>query len=281
LSSLEKSSASRVVPRFRRFCLAGALTLATASRIIAQEPAKDSSFFLKGDALKAAAAVVASAGLSLFDLRIAEWSRQPRVQGDSARHDLVKHVTVINEMPLTVGAVLTYGIGRLTGSPTVADVGLHLTESLIATTLFAEVIRVGLGRERPRANPDDQYSFAPGRGLTRFENRAFPSLHASVAFATAATLTEEVRHRNPSATKYAAPLLYGAAMIPGLTRVYLDQHWASDVLAGTLVGAFIGSRVVQYTHGRRTRLDRFLLGGQARIIPTGEDVLVVVALPGR
>jgi len=257
-----------------------ALGLALASGLSAQEPGKDSSFFKNSDGKKAVAVLVGTVALSYFDVRIANWSRQPRIQGDSSRRDLVRSVTVVNEMPLTVAAVVTYGVGRLTKSHTIADVGLHLTESLVATTLVAEAVRVGLGRERPRANAEDQYSFAPGKGFTRFENRAFPSLHAAVAFATAATLTEEVRHRNPSATKYAAPLLYGAAMVPGLTRVYLDQHWASDVVAGTFVGAFIGSRVVRYAHGRRTRLDRLLLGGEARILPHADGVLIVVSLPG-
>lgn len=258
-----------------------AASLVLSSSLCAQEARKDSSFFRKGDGTKSLAVLGGTIALSVFDARIASWSRQPRIQGDSSRHDLVKQVTVINEMPLTVAAVVTYGVGRVTKSRAVADVGLHLTESLVATTLVAEVIRVGLGRERPRANPDDQYSLAPGRGLTRFENRAFPSLHAAVAFATAATLTEEVRHRNPSATRYAAPLLYGAAMVPGLTRVYLDQHWASDVVAGTFLGAFIGGRVVRYAHGRRTRLDRLLLGGEARILPHPDGVLVVIGLAGQ
>jgi membrane-associated phospholipid phosphatase len=136
-------------------------------------------------------------------------------------------MTVVNEMPLTVAAVATYGVGRLARSHTIADVGLHWSEALISTTLvaevMAEVIRVGLGRERPRANPDNAFSFDPGAGLTAFEHRAFPSLHAAVAFATAASLTEEIALRRPTAARYVAPVLYGAALVPGFTRVYLDR----------------------------------------------------------
>ena len=258
-----------------------ALGVALATSLSAQQPAKDSGFFKKGDGIKSLAIVAGSVAVSVFDVRIAHWARQPRIQGDSARRDLVKSASVVNEMPLTIAALATYGVGRLTGSRTVADVGLHWTESVVATTVVAEVIRIGLGRERPRTSLEDQYKFAPGKGFTRFENRAFPSIHAGVAFATAATLVQEIRLRKPSATKYAAPLLYGAAMIPGLTRIYLDQHWASDVVAGTFMGAFIGNRVVRYGHGRRTRLDHWLLGGQARILPGPDGVLVVVSLPGQ
>jgi membrane-associated phospholipid phosphatase len=205
----------------------------------------------------------------VYDERIARWTRQSTIQGDSSRHDFVKSLTVVNEMPLTVAAVATYGIGKLTKSRTIADVGLHLTESLVATEAISEGVRIGLGRARPRASPADPYNFKPGKGFSQFEYRAFPSLHAAVAFATAATLAEEVHIRNPSASKYATPLLYVAATIPGFTRLYLDQHWASDVVAGSFVGALLGTRVVQHAHGHHTWIDRALLGAIVAPDPNG------------
>ena len=67
-------------------------------------------------------------------------------------------------------------------------------------------------------------------------------------------------------------------MIPGLTRIYLDQHWASDIIAGGFLGALIGSRVVSYSHShRRTWLDRTLLGVSA--VPDGYGgALLVIEL---
>jgi membrane-associated phospholipid phosphatase len=239
------------------FFAAAALSLAQQSG--SPPRTQDSSFFHKGDIRLGVATVAATVALSAFDERIARWWRRPAIQGDSARHDAVKRVTVVNEMPLTVAAVATYGIGRLTHQDVVADVGAHLTQSLVLTEVFSEVVRSGLGRTRPRASPNDAFRFKPGGGLTRFEYRSFPSLHAAVAFATAASLAEELRLRKVGARRYLTPALYAAATIPGFTRMYLDQHWASDILAGSVVGAFIGSRVVRYTHARTTKLDRLLL----------------------
>lgn len=235
----------------------------------AQDTTRHSGFFRKSDLALTGIAVAATAGLSAFDTRIARWTRQPEVQGDASRHNAIKKVTVVNEMPLTVAALATYGIGKLTHSRTVADVGLHLTESLVATAAVSEGVRIALGRARPRASSTNAYNFRPGRGFSQFEYRAFPSLHAAVAFATASSLVEEMRIRKASASKYATPLLYGAATIPGFTRLYLDQHWASDVLAGSFVGALLGSRMVQHAHGHHTWIDRALLGAVIAPDPYG------------
>jgi membrane-associated phospholipid phosphatase len=227
---------------------------------------------------RVALGVVAVVGVTAaLDERIADWWRSSAVQGDSGRSDLVHALTVVNEVPLTIAAVATYGIGRLTGSRAVTDVGAHVTVSLVVTELLSEAVRIGLGRTRPRANPDDAFDFQPGQGLTHFEQRSFPSLHASVAFTTAAALIEEMRLRDLHARRYLAPLLLGLATVPGFTRLYLDQHWSSDVIAGSALGALVGTQVVRRAHHRRTRLERVV------VIPIragdGHAILVGVSVP--
>ena len=83
-----------------------------------------------------------------------------------------------------------------------------------------------------------------------------------------------------SATAYAAPILYTAAAVPGLTRMYLNQHWASDIAAGAFVGTLLGNRVVHYAHShKRSKLDRVLLG--VSVLPDGHGggVAVVTVWP--
>ena len=70
-------------------------------------------------------------------------------------------------------------------------------------------------------------------------------------------------------------MLYGLAMVPGLTRMYLNQHWASDVVSGAFIGQLIGSRVVHYAHThRRTKLDRALLA--TTVMPDGHGGTMVM-----
>ena len=243
------------------------------------EAAPQKTFFTRRDLVLSGAALAGSALVSVFDERIARWARQPSVQGGQSRHDLADALTVVNETPLTLGALAVYGIGALTHSETVKDVGLHTTEALVLTVAVAEAIRVPLGRARPRASPDDAFRFDAFAGFSEFDHRSFPSIHAAVAFATAAALTDEIRIRRPGAVRFAAPLLYGAAMVPGLTRIYLDQHWASDIVAGAFTGWLLGDRVVRYAHTHhRSRLDRWLLG--AAVIPNGQGgAVALVTVP--
>jgi membrane-associated phospholipid phosphatase len=261
--------------------LALVFQMAPVAAALAQAPSDsahvDKTFFTRRDAVLTGIAIVGTVAISTFDERIGKWTQTPSVQGSQARQNLFNDLTHLNETPLTIAAIATYGIGRLVHSGTVGDVGLHWTEAIVLNNVVSELIRGPIGRARPRVSQDNAYKFQFGGGFTKFEDRSFPSLHSSSAFATAAALVGEVHERNPGATWVVAPLLYGAACIPGLTRMYLNQHWASDVVAGAFVGTLIGAKVVHYAHThRRTKLDRILLG--TSIVPVSGGVALAVAL---
>jgi membrane-associated phospholipid phosphatase len=233
----------------------------------------EKTFFTRRDLVATGVAVAGTAIVFQFDERIAHFSRQPSVQGGPGRRRVVHALTALNETPFTFGAVAAYGIGRLSHSETTADAGLHISEALVLTTGIGQVMRGALGRARPSSAVEGPLTHRFGRGYTDFEYRAFPSLHAATAFAASAAAVEEIRIRRPGAVRWAAPLLYGAATIPGFTRLYLDKHWASDVAAGSFLGALLGIKTVRYAHSHhRTKLDRFLLGASA--MPTADGTVL-------
>lgn len=221
------------------------------------------TFFTTRDAVLGAGMFAASAGLSLFDARIAHNFEDTSYFHVRAGRDLDGIFTHINETTLTVGGLAVYAIGRAFKLPIVADVSLHVAESVAAASLTAQVIRGPLGRTRPlNTNPEfsDQYNFHFMKGFTHFENRAFPSIHSSSGFAAASAVVAEVHERDPSATWYVGVPAYLLAMTPGLSRMYLGQHWASDILSGALLGTFYGWRIVQYSHAHpRTPVDKIFL----------------------
>jgi membrane-associated phospholipid phosphatase len=226
-------------------------------------------FFTGRDGVVGAAFLVASAGLSVFDARIAQ-----HFQDSSWRHvrigrKLDKYFTRINESTLTVGGIGVYAVARLARARTVEDVSLHVAESVAGASITAQVIRGPLGRTRPKdtAHPyEDPYEFHFFKGFTHFEQRAFPSIHSSSGFAAASALVAEVHERAPAATWWVGVPAYALALTPGLSRMYLGQHWASDIFAGAFLGTFYGWRVVQYAHAHaRTPVDRLFLPNGNRI----------------
>jgi len=251
-------------------------TSIAAQSVLAQRAPDDTTktFFVKRDLVWSAVALAGTAGISVFDKRIAHWTQTPSIQGSSSRHRVVNDLTKVNETTLTGAAILSYGIGRLTHSSTLADVSLHVAESTILTSVISQAIRGPLGRERPSISPDDQYKFQFGKGFTNFNNRSFPSLHSAIGFAAATAVSAEIHERNPNASWWVSPVAYTVAVIPGLTRMYLNQHWASDVVAGAFVGGLIGNRVVHYAHTHnRSKLDRILLG--STIVPDGQGGVAI------
>jgi membrane-associated phospholipid phosphatase len=242
-----------------------ALTL-TSNIAAGQGPdsATHKTFYTQHDGAVAAVFLAASAGLSLFDARIAKGfqdTSRVHVRFGRKADDIFTH---INETTLTVGSLAVYTIARFAHARTVADVAFHTAESVVATSLTAQVIRGPLGRTRPRdaERPfEDQYDFHFFQGFTHFQNRAFPSIHSASGFAAASAIVAEVRRRNPGAAWAVGVPAYALALTPGLSRMYLGQHWASDIFAGAFLGTFYGWRVVDYSHTHRTTpVDRLFLG---------------------
>lgn len=243
-----------------------ALALLIAGRTAAQttDDTSPKTFYTGRDAAVAVSFMAASAGLSVFDARVAHFFRDTSLTHVRIGHRLDDVFTHINETTLTVGGLAVYAIARLAKSDGLADVAFHTAESVAAASLSAQVIRGPLGRTRPRdaQRPfDDPYEFHFFKGFTHFEQRAFPSIHSSSGFAAASAIVAEVKRRDPGATWFVAIPAYAVALTPGLSRMYLGQHWASDIFAGAFLGTFYGWRVVDYSHAHpTTRVDRIFLG---------------------
>lgn len=272
----------------RRFlCLA--LSLIVAGRPLVaqvQETARpDKTFLTRGDLLIAGAALAGTALLSRFDPQIARSSQQSRYQ-DSSSHRLALRISKVNETTLTAAGIIAYGIGRATHSDLVSDVALHATESVVLASLASQLIRGPLGRSRPYVTRDsNQYDFSPGAGFKKgdagFDHRAFPSIHTSSSMAIATVIVMEMKRRGSSATPFVAPVLFAAGLLPGLARIQLDQHWASDVAAGAFMGVFTGYKVVSYSHDHPGNwFDRTLLPAvAANISPMNGGLAVTLPSP--
>ncbi|MGI8498926.1 MAG: phosphatase PAP2 family protein [Gemmatimonadaceae bacterium] len=223
------------------------------------------------DALLGLAIAGASIGVMQADRHIAERFQDSSVQRNRSYKNLASTFTNVNETTLTLSGLALWGVGRLSHQRTLADVSWHVAESVASASIFCQLIRGPLGRARPStSNAQDPFEFHAFKGFSEFKYRAFPSIHTSSSFAAASALVAEVHHRRPGATWYVAPVAYGLAIMPGLSRMFLNQHWASDVFSGALVGTFAGYRAVNYSHAHPdNRIDRFMLGTTVGAAPGG------------
>jgi membrane-associated phospholipid phosphatase len=159
-----------------------------------------------------------------------------------------------------IGGAL-YGIGVVANQPKLRDLGWHGTEAVLLASGITSVLKGTLGRARPDATLATQPSdFKFARGFSSSTRQSFPSGHSTTAFAAAAAVTSEVNRMWPRYTWYVGPVMYGGATLVGLSRMYHNRHWASDVALGAGIGTFSGLKVVRYTHAHPDNfIDRVLL----------------------
>jgi membrane-associated phospholipid phosphatase len=171
-------------------------------------------------------------------------------------------VRTIAEPGSVIIGVGMYTTGRLANNDHLAALGLHGTEALFVGEGVGTVLKDFFGRARPFVdsvpNPDDWQLL---RGLRRGGNyQSFPSGHAVAGFAAAAAVTAETSLWWPNATWVVAPAMYGGAALIGLSRMYDNRHWASDVIMGAAIGTFAGIKIVRYSHENPgNRVDKLLL----------------------
>jgi membrane-associated phospholipid phosphatase len=257
--------------------------LSTAPTLTAQAPQPrptDTRLFTQRDAVAAGIATAATLVLVAFDRQIAESISDPegRFQRNSFLGARAETFNLVNEQSLAVGGLALYAIGRVSRSPTLADISFHMAEAVVAASVVSQLIRLPLGRERPIVENNlgsDPFVFRPFRGWNNRDYRAFPSIHSASGFAAAAVISGEVAKRWPDARWYVSPLAYGLAATPGLARMYMNQHWASDVLMGAFIGVVAGQKIVRYNHtiNPGNKVNRFFLGADADVATRDERVL--------
>lgn len=168
--------------------------------------------------------------------------------------------------------VSLYGVGRVAHWRDVADLGLHGFEAVAASGIITAVIKDVAGRARPNVSADtSSHDFGFGRGFNKGGGyKSFPSGHATAAFAAASVVTSESQRWWPNGIWFVAPAMYGGATLVGVSRMYNNAHWASDVVLGAAIGTFSGIKVVRYSHGHTDNvIDRWLLGVRAMPMPDG------------
>lgn len=253
--------------------LSGVLVMPAPARAQTTESAPRIALFTVNDAYLAGAFIAGTAALHPLDEVFARRLQNKYSQSNRLLQNVaVAFRTIAEPGAFFIGGTL-YVAGRASKQRDMADLGLHGTEAVVVGSVFAGVLKDAFGRARPFVHPPtDSTGFDPndwqfGRGLTKGDSyRSFPSGHSVAAFAAAAAVVNETSRWWPHLKWVIGPTMYGGASIVGLSRMYNNRHWASDVMMGAAIGTFAGNKVVRYHHRTNptNKFDRWLLGASVR-----------------
>ena len=130
---------------------------------------------------------------------------------------------------------------------------LLATQAMITSGVWANIIKILTGRERPKAT----YTFSKVPGgmwygpLSKYDQDggnkpvsaydAFPSGHTATVFSIATVFAEQYKDIK------AVPIIcYSAASLVAISRLTEHQHWASDDFVGGILGYLCGRQVVNH-----------------------------------
>lgn len=118
----------------------------------------------------------------------------------------------------------TIAVGVVSGNARIRRAGERISAGLLLAGTLGIVAKELVGRRRPDLT-GGAYRFKPFSGQD-----SWPSGHTTMAFALAASVSDEI-HSTPVTIG-----LYSAATLTGWARLNDNRHWLSDVFAGAALG---------------------------------------------
>lgn len=194
--------------------------------------------FRAHDAVIAVGVAAIAAATMFADEPLARDLQRTSVQTNSA---LKGTANVFNTIGFPGSAVLsagTYFLGLEKHSRPIAALGMHTGEAIVMGGILAEGLQMAIGRARPQRDVNNAHDFVFGKGFSDEDYTSFPSAHTTVAFAAATAASREVQRSWPAAARYVTPISYSIATLVGLSRMFKNKHWASDVVASAGLGAY-------------------------------------------
>jgi membrane-associated phospholipid phosphatase len=208
------------------------------ARLYATAPARWDA----GDWGMFAAAAGGSLALAAFaDRPVRTWMLGHRDSTVSGAAEIVRQAG--NGLWTVPMAAALWGGGAAFGAPREERVGREAIEALAFSGAVSQGLKYATGRRRPTDGNDDPWSWGDSHGNA--DGLSFPSGHAQASWSVLTVVALEYRH-----VPGAEPLAFGLAGACALSRLYDNRHWASDVVAGSLLGLASGWAIVKWNHGR-------------------------------
>jgi membrane-associated phospholipid phosphatase len=177
---------------------------------------------------------------ALLDKPIRDAAQRNRsTSSDRFFRDIQKFGTKQYGLPVLAGF---YAYGQFADDNNAKATALDGFAANLISSLVTSTLKGAFGRARPNTG------LGPGQFHSFEGDQAFPSGHATGAFTFASVIAAHYDNVWVDASAYTIASLVGVA------RIHLNAHWASDVVAGGLIGGLIGHHLVEFN--RRLREDR-------------------------
>ena len=175
------------------------------------------------------------------DIQTALWFH---ALGKNWAYELFEKITLFGDsLYYLTGGLLLFAVFRGKKS-SIAYSGLFLFSTVAASGLTADLIKYIGGRARPKLYFSD-HLFGFDFFHWEYAWTSFPSGHSATAFSVAMFLSMLYpRWRF---------VIFFSALLIAFSRIFLSQHYISDVIAGSFLG--IVSTVLLYNHSFKSKLD--------------------------
>ncbi len=212
----------------------------TATKKIATGPVH----WKKNEWIAAGSVVAVGVGLYIYDDEIRHFFQSNTNSSLDAvsKYGLEPWGSGVYSLPL-LGGIYLYGVAAKNNKS--RQVAMAGAQAYVMAALSSQVLKHIFHRHRPNYDepPNPRLWEGPFKG---FEHTAFPSGHTTAAFAIATVLASSYQE-----TIWVPILSYTIATGVGLSRVYDNKHWASDVLAGAALGFAVGKSVFHIMEGNK------------------------------
>ncbi|MDP3914870.1 MAG: phosphatase PAP2 family protein [Bacteroidota bacterium] len=184
------------------------------------------------DWVKLGILITGTASLTLADQSVADFFQSHQNKTETyISANFLEHFGAEHSILLMSG-IFTYGI--LAKNKRSVSTALLALESFALASLVTRIPKTLAGRQRP----DNWQGDGPYTFKGPFNGTSFPSGHTTASFAVASVIATQYRD-----IKWIPVAAYSVASLAGISRIYDNKHWLSDVVAGAVIGTVVGNFV--------------------------------------
>ena len=179
------------------------------------------------------------------------------------QNSFVRRATTGQDGYIYFGFTAMYGVGLLTGNEKLQEASILTTKAVIESYVVSHLLlKSTIGRHRParplgntlEGDRDSQFPFVHspldffnwhlnGLGSSAY-GTGFPSYHATMYFAVASVTSQVFENKW---------IPYSAMVFGLLYDIRGHNHWVSELVAGAVIGEFIGRVVYENYHTQRSK----------------------------